>query len=52
MPRILNFEHLPQRGLPLVTRLARQVTAYRLAYADVEEAAEWVRQVMKGSLKF
>jgi hypothetical protein len=46
MPRILNFEHLPQRGLPLVTRLARQVTACRLAYADVEEAAEWVRQAV------
>lgn len=47
MPRVLNFEHLPKRGLALVTSLARQVKAYQLNYGDVSEAAAWLRQTLR-----
>ncbi len=41
---LVNARNLPGSGLGQVARLARQVTAYRLEYSDLEIAAAWIQQ--------
>lgn len=43
MHHVVNFERLPDQGFGQVTRLARQVKAYSLTYADVTAAADWLQ---------
>ncbi len=42
MHHLVNFERLPDQGFGQVTRVARQVKAYSLTYADVTTAAAWL----------
>lgn len=51
MHHLVNFEKLPDQGFSQVTRLARQVKAYSLTYADVTTAATWLQaQVGNGTV--
>jgi hypothetical protein len=45
LQRLINAPNLPDHGFAAATRLARQTTAYRLTYSDVNAAAAWVEQL-------
>ncbi len=44
MQHLINAENLPGCGFAAASHLARQTTAYDITYADVELAAEWIKQ--------
>jgi len=44
MQHLINAKNLPNWGFAAIKRLVRQTTAYSLTYADVDLAANWIKQ--------
>jgi hypothetical protein len=43
---LVNARNFPDHGMSAATRLARQVSAYRLTYSDIETATQWIQQTI------
>ncbi len=47
LQNLTNARNLPRHGMDGAAQLARQVTAYTLAYSNLESASEWIRNVFQ-----
>jgi hypothetical protein len=43
---LVNSRNFPDGGMAATTRLAKQVTAYSLTYPDIENATQWIKQII------
>jgi hypothetical protein len=50
MQCLVNARNLPEHGFPEVTRLARQVPAYKMSYAHFDQLGECVESVLQSAL--
>ncbi len=44
LQNLVNARNLPEKGLPVVTALARQVPAYQITYSEATAVTAWVRR--------
>jgi hypothetical protein len=43
---LVNARNLPEHGMNAASQFARQITAYRLTYSNLEDANAWIRQTL------
>jgi hypothetical protein len=46
LQNLVNARNLPNHGMDVAARLARQVTAYTLTYSDLESASQWIQKTI------
>ncbi len=45
---LVNARNFPDHGMSAAKQLARQVSAFRLTYSDIEIATQWIKQTTAG----